>query len=139
MKKIIFTTLVAATCILTSSDSHAQSDLLKKVASGAAQSGAFDVKSITNSLMGQLIPQLNLTNAQQPGVQDALSGFLTQKAGILPLQQSNPASYTQKQAGLFNQLKTKLGGILVQQQMNKFLGLKPAKNDPANVLSQLFF
>lgn len=139
MKKIFFTSILAAVCLLSSNDSQAQSDLLKKVATGAAQSGAFDVKSITNSLMGQLIPQLNLTKAQQPGVQDALSGFLTQKAGILPLQQSNPAGYTQKQTGLFNQLKTKLGGILMQQQMNKFLGLKPAKNDPTNVLSQLFF
>ncbi len=113
-------------------------DLLKK-ASSAATAGGFDVKSLTSGIVGKLGPSLALTSVQKPGVSSAVSGFLTNKANILPLKQSDPASYATKQAGLFGGLKSKLGTVLTAAQMTKFLGMKPKTNDAGNVLSNLFY
>ena len=132
MKKIIFLALFS---FGMASLTQAQ---LGGLANKAAAAG-FDVKKLTQSIMGKLIPGLSLTDAQQPKVTEAVSGFLGEKSGIVPLQTSNPAEYQKKQTGLFNTLKSKLAGILLKDQMNKFLGMKPATNNPADVLSQLFY
>jgi hypothetical protein len=132
MKKIIFLALFSFGMV---SLTQAQ---LGGLASKAAAAG-FDVNKLTKSIMGKLIPGLNLTGEQQPKVTDAVSGFLGEKSGILPLQTSNPAEYQKKQTGLFNSLKSKLTGILLKDQMTKFLGMKPATNNPADALSQLFY
>jgi len=100
---------------------------------------AMDVNKLTSSIMGKLNPSLDLTKDQVPKITEAVSSFLTDKSKILSLQQSNNAAYVQKQGGLFNELKTKLTGILLNGQLHTFLGLKPATNNPANVLSNLFF
>ena len=113
-------------------------DALKQ-ATSAATAGGFDVKSLTNSIMGKLGPALGLTGTEKPGVTSAVSSFLGEKAKILPLQQTDAASYATKQTGLFNTLKSKLGGILTSGQLTKFLGLKPKTNDASNVLSNLFY
>jgi hypothetical protein len=135
MKKMIFIVMIAC----SASAVHAQlGDALNKVKSVASTTG-FDVNSLTSGIMGKLTPALSLATAQKPKVTDAITGFLTAKSKILSLKASDPTAYAQKQGGLFSNLKTKLAGILLQNQMNKFLGLKPATNNPANVLSQLFF
>lgn len=100
---------------------------------------SFDVKSLTSSIMKTLGPSLSLTDKQTPGVTDAISGFLGDKSKILPLQASDPKAYSSKFGSLFGGLKSKLGGILLADQMKKFTGLKPKTNDPSNVLSNLFY
>ncbi len=128
-----------AACLFAVSATQAQLGGLVDKATKTAASVGIDVKSVTNSIMGKLVPGLGLTAPQNPQVTDAVSGFLTKKADILPLQSSNPAEYTKKQSGLFSGLQSKLSGILLKDQMNKFLGMKPATNNPSNVLSQLFY
>jgi hypothetical protein len=134
MKKLFF----ASAILLATSSAFAQGDILNKATTAASASG-FNVSSLTKGIMGKLGPGLSLTKAQTPNVTSAVSSYLTGKSKILPLQSSAPDQYTQKQGGLFNTLKTKLTGILLQNQMNKFLGMKPATSSPTNVLSQLFF
>ena len=134
MKKLVlsFCLLVAAHQVVNAQD------ILKK-ASGVATAAGFDVKSLTTSIVGKLVPALAVTSQQKPGVTSAISSFLGDKAKILSLKTSDPAAYTTKQTSLFSTLKTKLATALVASQVNKFMGLKPATNDPANVLSNLFF
>jgi hypothetical protein len=134
MKKLFFSIIIL--CI--ASAGFAQSDILNK-ATATASSAGFNVSSLTKGIMGKLSPALSLTSAQTPKVTSAVSSYLTGKSKIVSLASSDQAQYTQKQSGLFNTLKTKLTGILLQNQMNKFLGMKPATNSPTNVLSQLFF
>jgi hypothetical protein len=107
-----------------------------KLNSTAAQ---FDVNSLTSGIMGKLSSALALTAAQKPKVASVITEYLSQKAQFIAKQKTSPAEYTQRQMGIFQGVKSKLAGILVKKQMNKFLGLKPVTNDPANVLSQLFF
>jgi len=123
--------------VVTKSNSQV-GNVLDKAKSSAVVAG-FDVNTLTKSIMGKLSTELLLTAAQKPKVTSAITEYLTQKAQIIAKQKTNPAEYTQRQMGIFQGLKSKLAGILVKKQMNKFLGLKPATNDPANVLSQLFF
>ena len=134
MKKLFFSIAI----LWVASTGFAQSDILNK-ASSAASSAGFNVSSLTKGIMGKLSPALSLTSTQTPKVTSAVSTYLTGKSKILSLASSDKGQYTQKQSGLFNTLKTKLTGILLQNQMNKFLGLKPATNTPTNVLSQLFY
>lgn len=135
MKKIFF--LVIFTLFITAA--QAQLGGLAGTAKSVATAAGFDVNKLTSSIMSKLVSGLGLTDTQKPKVTDAVSGFLGDKSGILPLQGSNPAEYQKKQSGLFDKLKTALSGILLKDQMNKFLGMKPATNNPSNPLSQLFY
>lgn len=138
MKKGII--LLAMMAIVVAKSNAQLGNVLDKAKSTAAAAAAgFDVNALTSGIMGKLSPALVLTAAQKPKVTSAITEYLTQKAQIIAKQKTNPAEYTQRQMGIFQGLKSKLAGILVKNQMNKFLGLKPATNDPANVLSQLFF
>jgi hypothetical protein len=134
MKKfVLFCTLFA--CLSLTMQAQ---DILKK-ATGAASAAGFDVKSLTSGIMSKLTPKLGITSTQKPGVTSAISSFLGDKAKILPLQQSDPASYSTQQGGLFNTLKSKLTSVLLAGQVKKFLGLKPKTNDSSNILSNLFY
>jgi hypothetical protein len=135
MKKMI----LACAILLSVSSTNAQFGGMLDKAKAAAGAAGLDVSKLTSGIMGKLTPSLNLTNEQKPKVTNAISTFLAAKAQIMPLLQSNKADYTAKQTTLFGNLKTKLTGILLQNQMNKFLGLKPATNTSTNVLSQLFY
>ncbi len=132
MKKILIGLFFA---FAVSTSAKAQLGSLGDLAKTAGAAG-FDVNKLTSGIMGKLTPGLNLTSAQQPQVTDAVTGFLTDKSKILPLQTSDKAAYTSKFNSLFGGLKTKLSGILLKDQMTKFLGMKTT--DPTNVLSQLF-
>lgn len=135
-------TIVITACLCAISlISFGQLDVVKKkpTAISTSKAPAFDAASAVKNVMGKLTPALTLTDKQQPLVQEALKGYFTQKANIIPMQALNAGAYNEKQRSYFAALKTKLGGILLQNQMNKLLGLKPAKPDPANVLTQLFF
>lgn len=105
----------------------------------AAKAQGFDVKSMANSILGKLTPALGLSAVQKPGVLNAVTGFLTDKSGIMGLAKTDKAAYASKFAGLQNGLLGKLKTILSVAQYTKFLGLKPKTNDVTNVLSQLFF
>ncbi len=131
--------LLAFAILFLAKASFAQTDDILNKATSAASAAGFNVGSLTSGIMGKLGSALTLTKAQSPKVTSAVSTYLTAKSKILPLASTAKDQYTQKQSGLFNTLKTKLAGVLVKDQMNKFLGLKPATNTPTNVLSQLFF
>lgn len=136
MKKLV---LFSAILLAASVSSKAQLGNVLDKAKAVGAAAGFDVNSLSSSIMGKLGAALSLTAAQKPKVADAVAEYLKQKAQFVDKQKTNPAEYTQRQMGIFQGLKSKLTGILVKNQMNKFLGLKPATNDPANVLSQLFF
>ena len=135
MKKVI----LCAAILFAASASQAQLGGLVNKATKTAASLGFDVNKLTSGIMGKLVPGLNLTGAQKPQVTDAVSDFLTKKADIVPLQASNPAEYAKKQSGFLGGLQSKLGGILAKDQMNKFLGMKPASASTSNPISALFF
>lgn len=136
MKKgIILLTMM----VFVLNSSNAQLGNVLDKAKSVASTAGFDVNALTSGIMGKLSPALVLTAAQKPKVTSAITEYLSQKAQFIAKQKTNPAEYTQRQMGIFQGLKSKLAGILVKNQMNKFLGLKPATNDPTNVLSQLFF
>ncbi|BDQ11145.1 hypothetical protein [Sediminibacterium sp. TEGAF015] len=136
MKKIVlFSAILLAAAV--SSQAQLGNALDKAKAVGAA--AGFDVNTLSSGIMGKLGPALALTAAQKPKVAAAVTEYLKQKAQFVDKQKTNPAEYMQRQMGIAQGLKSKLTGILLKNQMNKFLGLKPASNDPANVLSQLFF
>ncbi|HLK30902.1 MAG TPA: hypothetical protein VKT28_20160 [Puia sp.] len=132
-------TLIVFAILLFAKITFAQTDDILNKATSAASSAGFNVSSLTKGIMGKLGPALTLTKAQLPKVTSVVSTYLTGKSKIMSLVSSNKDQYTQKQSGLFSTLKTKLAGILVKDQMNKFLGMKPATNDATNVVSQLFY
>ena len=131
MKKILIVLSIAFAVTTANAQLGSLGDLAK-----TASAAGFDVNKLTSGIMGKLTPGLNLTGAQQPQVTDAVTSFLGDKSKILPLQTSDKAAYTSKFNSLFGGLKSKLSGILLKDQMNKFLGMKTT--DPTNVLSQLF-
>jgi hypothetical protein len=134
MKKIVllfvFTSVVASSL-------QAQS-ILNKAKTVAAASG-FDANSLTQTVTSQLTSKLGLSATQVPKVTNAVTTFMQAKSAILPLLKTNKSQYQTKQSAIFGNLKTALTGVLLKNQMNKFLGLKPATNDPTNVLSNLFY
>ncbi|NIG54371.1 hypothetical protein [Chitinophaga sp. Cy-1792] len=137
MKKILL--LAATASLLAIGETKAQNilDAAKKATGTTSSTG--NLSNLTSGIMGQLTPSLGLNNTQQPKVTDLVSGFLKQKAGIMPLQQTNPTEYTSKFKGLQGGLFSKLKGVFTAAQYAKFLGLKPKASDATNVLSQLFF
>lgn len=94
-----------------------------------------NAQSITSKLKGAL----NLTEAQQPKILNAVTYFLQQRAAVASLGNSNPKAYDTKFKSLQNGLQRKLKAILTQEQFTGFLELKPVNNDMTNVLSQLFY
>lgn len=136
MKKIVFFSAILLAAAV-SSQAQLGNALDKAKAVGAA--AGFDVNTLSSGIMGKLGPALALTAAQKPKIAAAVTEYLKQKAQFVDKQKTNPAEYMQRQMGIAQGLKSKLTGILLKNQMNKFLGLKPASNDPANVLSHLFF
>jgi len=135
MKKIV----IACAALFFAFGAQAQIGGMLDKAKNAAGAVGVDANKLTTGIMSKLTPSLGLTAEQTPKVTNAINTFLAAKAQIMPLLQSNKADYAQKQSALFSNLKTKLTGILLQNQMNKFLGLKPATNTPTNILSQLFY
>jgi len=134
-KSLLFSAILLASVLQTQAQLGNVLDKAKAVGSVAG----FDVNSLSSGIMEKLTPALALKPAQKPKVAAAVTEYLKQKAQFIDKQKTNPAEYTQRQMGIAQGLKSKLAGILLKNQMNKFLGLKPASNDPANVLSQLFF
>ncbi len=134
MKKLLVFTCFA---IAITNAVYAQ-DILKKTA-GVATAAGFDVKRLTTGIIDKLVPALAVSSTQKPGLTSAISGFLKEKSKILSLKKTDAPAYTTKQSGLLNGLTSKLGTVLLAGQVKKFLGLKPATNDPANILSNLFY
>jgi hypothetical protein len=132
MKRIIFLAVFSLGTVILSQAQTPGSSVDPAVA-------YFDVTMLSNSIMGKLIPGLKLTVMQQQQVTTVVSAFLTQKENIIPLKTSDPAEYRKKQSGLFTRLKTRLSSILLKNQMDNFLGMKPPAYHPANTLCQLFY
>jgi hypothetical protein len=123
--------------------------MLDKVKSAASSQGVTvttpNLPSISNiggakdAIMAKLVPSLALTPVEKPKVATDVTGFLKDKAAILPLLNTDPTAYASKfsalQGGLFGKLKT----VLTVAQYAKLLGLKPQAPSATNVLSSLFF
>ena len=112
--------------------------ILSKVGSAAATAG-FDVSSLTSGILGKLTPALNLTPAQKPTVTTIVKDFLIEKAKVIATKKTDPTTYQSKFSKLTSGLKSKLGTALTVAQLTKFNALKPATDNPTNVLSQLFY
>jgi len=113
--------------------------LLLMAAGALTAQAPYDVKVLGTQILARLTPALNLTDDQQPQVEDAVTNFLTQKAEILPLKTTDPSAYISKFNSLSGGLVGKLKIILLAKQMTSFLGLKPKPSDTSNVLSHLFY
>jgi hypothetical protein len=123
--------------------------MLDKVKSAAVSQGVAvptpNLPSISNiagakdAIMAKLVPALALTAVEKPKVATDITGFLKDKAAILPLLNTDPTAYTSKfselQGGLMGKLKT----AITVAQYAKLLGLKPQVPSAGNVLSSLFF
>ncbi len=131
-------TLVVIATIVATNLMYAQASVLDKAKSAASAAG-LDVGSVSSGIMNVLSSKLSLTDVQTPKVTKAVTTFLDAKSKILPLLETNKTAYNQKQGSLFSKLKSTLATALLKSQMNKFMGLKPATNDPSNVLSNLFY
>ncbi len=129
--------LIAMCAVGFSSISNSQG-ILDKAKTVATVAG-FDVKTLTKGITDKLTAKLALSATQVPKVTSAVNTFLQAKSQILPLLKTNKAAYATKQTGLLSNLKTNLATTLAKDQMNKFLGLKPATNDASNILSNLFY
>lgn len=134
MRKVIFVFTVCAGLAFATTSCNTM-----KSASSVASLAGFNVNSITSGVMGTMTNSLGLTNSQQPLVTNIVSNFLTQKSGIIGLQQSDPVKYASKVAPMLGGLKSKLDGVLTAAQMVKLMGMKPQTNDVTNVMSNLFF
>jgi hypothetical protein len=133
MKRVFMIATIVACVAVTS---YGQ-DVLEKAQSALGSN--FDVSSLTGSITSLLKTKLNLTDSQDTKVSKAVNTFLQAKAAILPLISTDTSEYNAKHASLFSKLKSSLSTILLKNQMNKFLGLKPETNDPADLLSNLFY
>ncbi len=133
MKKIIVLILALSAGIQAS----AQLDLNK--ATSTASALGFDPVKIGKSIMGTLTPKLGLSTGQTSQVTGMMNTFLTNKSSFMGLLQSKPAEYNTKFAGEQKTLFDGLKGALKPEQFTQFLGLKPAKTDTTNALSQLFY
>jgi hypothetical protein len=133
MKKL----LIVACLISFAGITYAQVDLKKAAAVPTA--AATDVSQVGKGIVEMLTSKLSLTALQSPKVAGVVSTFLTAKSTLAPLMKSKPAEYKTKLTTAQTDLTTGMKGALNPEQYTKFLGLKPAKADAANALSQLFF
>ena len=116
---------------------YAQLDL-KKASSTAAALG-FDPAKIGKSIMDTLTPKLGLSSAVTSQVSGLVNQFLTNKAGFVGSAQSKPAEYKTKLEGEQKTLFSGLKGVLNPAQFTQLMGMKPAKADASNAISQLFY
>ena len=98
-----------------------------------------NVAPIAKSILNVLTSKLNISSLQSGAVSTALTTFLGSKANIMGLAKSDPTAYLTQLAGTQSNLTSSLKNVLDVNQMARLTGLKPATNDPKNVLSQLFF
>jgi hypothetical protein len=143
--------LFAVSLLFMLASSTAFSQSLLDRAQSAATSQGISVPSVSSlppltnitgakdAIISKLTPVLGLTAAEKPAVSTDITGFLKDKASILPLLNTDKVAYATKfaglQGGLFNKLKT----ALTVAQYSKLLGLKPSAPSATNVLSSLFF
>lgn len=144
MKKILV--LVVSLSVCGSSRIFAQSSLLTKATSAISTAKTASSLGLNPTALAKQIVEdnlkskLGLTSSQTPSVTSAVTSYLTKKESILSLAKTNPTSYATKQSSLFSGLKSKLGTILLKDQMSKFMGLK--SSTPAtstSVLKTLFY
>jgi hypothetical protein len=134
MKKLLIAFCFMAFAGIT----YAQVDLKKPVAP-ATTPASTAVAQMGKGIVDVLASKLSLTAMQSPKVASIVSTFLTAKSSLTPLMQSKPAEYKTKLASAQTDLTAGMKGALNPEQYTKFLGLKPAQANAANVLSQLFF
>lgn len=136
MKKIILTIAIA----FSINAGFAQTALQK--AQTAAQTGqavatAFGVDA--SAVNAKLNSALGLNTLQKAKVAASVATFAKEKSSILSLAKTDKTAYTSKLSGLQSTLTSSLKSSLTAAQFTKYLGLKPATADAANVLTSLFY
>jgi hypothetical protein len=108
-------------------------------ASSSSLPSLSNIPGADHAIMEKLAPSLSLTAAQKPAISSTLTGFLKEKATILPLATTNPTAYASKFSALQSSTFGKLKAHLSIEQYTKFLSLKPKTSSSTNVLSNLFY
>ena len=111
---------------------------LKSAASTASALG-FDPAKVGKSIMDSLTPKLGLSKDVSTQVSGLVNKFLTNKSGFTGLAKSKPAEYQNKLDGEQKSLFSGLKSALNPAQLTQFMGMKPAKADATNAISQLFY
>jgi hypothetical protein len=141
MKRSLF---VLALC-LSGSVAFCQGNLLNQVKSeaqtvtgGQKTPSLGDITSMKNNIMDNLSSNLSLSALQKTNVTKAVTDFLTKKAELAPMLNSNKAAYAQKLSGLKTTLYGKMKKAVTGKQYTKFMGLKQKVQNTENPLSNLF-
>jgi hypothetical protein len=98
-----------------------------------------NVGTIASKIGNILGAKLGLNAVQSPLVSGLVGEFLKGKVNLNSLMKANPAQYASQLSSIQGLLMNGMKSGLAADQVTKFLGLKPATNDPKNVLSQLFY
>jgi hypothetical protein len=100
---------------------------------------AANVSTIASKIGTILGAKLGLNAIQSPLVSGLVGEFLKGKVNLSSLMKANPAQYASQLSSIQGLLMNGMKSGLAADQVTKFLGLKPATNDPKNLLSQLFY
>jgi hypothetical protein len=131
LKKILFSIFITAA-------SFSMTTTVQSCSSPLALT-AENVSTIASKLSKILGSKLGLNALQSPLVSKLVGEFLKNKVSLNSLMKANPAQYASQFGDLQGLLMNGLKAGLAGDQVNKFLGLKPATNDPKNLLSMLFY
>jgi hypothetical protein len=104
-----------------------------------AQAPIANVEGHTNAIIGKLTKSLSLKDDQQTKLRGYITEFITQRNTVVAETKANPKAYDAKIKSMHNGFYKKLKTAMTAEQYDSFLQLKPADNDPTNVLSQLYY
>lgn len=89
--------------------------------------------------VGRLNNEMNLSDQQKQKVTEVIGRYFDEKARIIPLMDANRPAYNEKQASYFKTLRVKLKDILVRNQLQKFMQLKPRPEETDNSLYYIYY
>ncbi|WP_343668589.1 hypothetical protein [Chitinophaga sp.] len=104
-----------------------------------AQAPMANVEGHTNAIISKLTKSLALKEDQQVKLRGYISDFITQRNTVVAETKTNPKAYDAKIKSMHNGFYKKLKTAMTAEQYDSFLQLKPAEDDPTNVLSQLYY
>ena len=104
-----------------------------------AQAPLTNIDGNANAIVSKLTTPLSLTEDQKPRFLNLVTEFLKQRAPFVPFASTNQKAYDSKINSMHNGFYKKLQHAMSADQYNAFLKLKPAENDPTNVLCQLYY
>lgn len=94
---------------------------------------------LTTSITNRVAPPLGLTTDQKKSFNTALFNFFGEKNNLVKLKWSNPTSYQQQLNTLIQKLSGQLGTFLSDDQVNKFVAMKPPTAQTRDPLILVFY